>query len=132
MRCANAQCAKELLYLREGSVQLLALEPDFDDQFLQDDGAFAMKPLRSKFFWLCGECSKTHMVKQWTTSGVVLVLRNQKKAGSRPNLITPAPAATTQPPPMLPIVPSLPPMADPLHRSELLVLRRNFLATKTG
>jgi hypothetical protein len=79
MRCANPLCSKELLYLREGSLQLLALEPHPDDQFRQDDGAFAMKPLHSKFFWLCGECSKTHIVKQWTTSGLVLVLRNQKR-----------------------------------------------------
>jgi hypothetical protein len=49
-RCANPQCSKELLYLREGSLQLLELEPDSADQARQDDGAFAMKPLRSKFF----------------------------------------------------------------------------------
>jgi hypothetical protein len=68
-RCANPQCSKELLYLREGSLQLLELEPDSADQDQQDDGEFAMKPLRSKFFWLCGECSKTQVVKRWTTSG---------------------------------------------------------------
>ena len=50
MRCANPHCSKELLYLREGSLQLLELESDSDDQSRQDDGAFAMKPLRSKFF----------------------------------------------------------------------------------
>jgi hypothetical protein len=75
MRCANPQCSKELLYLREGSLQLLELESDSDDPSRQDDGAFAMKPLRSKFFWLCGECSKTHIVKGWTTSGLILMLR---------------------------------------------------------
>jgi hypothetical protein len=123
MRCANPRCSKELLYLREGSLQLLALESDSGEESKQDDGAFAMKELRSRFFWLCGECSKTHIVKQWTTSGLVLVLRNQKTAGSRPNLITPAAVATTQPPPVSLIVPPLPPMGDPLHRSALLVLR---------
>jgi hypothetical protein len=124
MQCANPKCSKELLYLREGSLQLLALEPDSDDQSRQDDGSFAMKPLRSRFFWLCGECSKTHIVKQWTTSGVVLMLRNQKKASL--NLIKPAtlPVSLT----VLPI----PPMGQPLHRSASLVLRRNFLGPKTG
>jgi hypothetical protein len=131
-RCANPQCSRELLYLREGSLQLLAMESEFDDQFPQDDGAFAMKPVRSKFFWLCGECSKTHIIKHWTTSGLLLVQRNQKQAGGRFNLIIPSAAATTQTPPMLRIVPPLPPMADPLRRSELLGLRRNFLGTKTG
>jgi hypothetical protein len=130
-RCANPECSKELLYLREGSLQLLELEPDSADQGWQDDGAFAMKPLRSKFFWLCGECSKTHFVKQWTTSGPVLVVRSQKASGSRPNPITPA-AARTQPLPGSPVVPPLPPMADPLHRSSLLVMQRNYLGPKRG
>ena len=129
-RCANLQCSKELLYLREGSLQLLELESDPDDQSHQDDGAFAMTPLRSKFFWLCGECSKTHIVKRWTTSGLVLVLRNLKKAGSRPNLITPAAVATTQPLPES--ATPLPPTADPIYRSSLLVPRRSFLGPGTG
>jgi hypothetical protein len=124
MQCANPKCSKELLYLREGSLQLLALELDSDDQSRQDDGSFAMKPLRSRFFWLCGECSKTHIVKQWTSSGVVLMLRNQKKASL--NLIKPAalPVSLT----VLPI----PPMGQPLHRSASLVLRRNLLGPKTA
>ena len=132
MRCANPQCSKELLYLREGSLQLLALESDSDEESKRDDGAFAMKPLRSRYFWLCGECSKTHIVKRWTTSGLILVLRNEKTAGSRPNLMNPDAVATRQPPPVSLIVPPLPPMGDPLHRSALLVLPRNFLGPKTG
>jgi hypothetical protein len=84
MRCANPQCSKELLYLREGSLQLLELESDSDDQSRLDDGAFAMKPLRSKFFWLCGECSKTHIVKEWTTSGLILMLRKPEDGWQPP------------------------------------------------
>jgi hypothetical protein len=132
MHCANPKCSKELLYLREGSLQLLALELDSDDQSRQDDGAFAMKPLRTKCFWLCGECSKTYIVKQWTTSGVVLMLRNQKKAGNSLNPIKPAAAAATQPLPVSPSVRPIPPMGQPPHRSASLVLRGNFLGPKTG
>jgi hypothetical protein len=121
MQCANPKCSKELLYLREGSLQLLALESDSDDQSRQDDGAFAMKPLCSRFFWLCGECSQTHIVKRWTTSGPVLMLRNQKKANNTRNLRKPAIAATTQPL----AVPPKPPMGHPLYRSVALVLQRN-------
>ena len=132
MRCANPQCPKELFYLREGSLQLLELEPDSDRQSRLDDGAFAMKPLPSMYFWLCGECAKTHMVKRWTTSGLVLMLRNQKTAGNGSHLIKPAAIATTQPPPVSLIVPPLPLMGDPLHRSALLVLRRNSLGPKTS
>ncbi len=131
MQCANPKCSKELLYLREGSLQLLALESDSDDQSRQDDGAFAMKPRRSRFFWLCGECSKTHIVKQWTSSGVVLMVRNQKKGSNSLNLIKPA-AAATQPLPVSLTVLPIPPMGQPLHRSASLVLQRNFLGPKTG
>ena len=124
MQCANPHCSKELLYLREGSLQLLELESHSDDQFRQDDGPFSMKPLRSRFFWLCGECSKTHRVKRWTTSGLVLVLRNPKTAGGRPNLIAPAAAATMRPlRASLTVLPK-PPTGHPRHQPASLVSRR--------
>jgi hypothetical protein len=112
MGCANPQCSKELLYLREGRLELFDLESHAGDQFRPDDGAFAMKSLPSKFFWLCGECAKTHIVKRWTTSGLVVVFRNRNTTDSRPDLAArPAAAETTPPPPPLPLLtgpPSLP------------------------
>jgi hypothetical protein len=85
-QCANPQCFKELLYLREGRLELLELEPDADDQLRPDDGAFAMRPLPSKCFWLCGECAITYILKRWTASGLVVVLRSQNSADSHPDL----------------------------------------------
>ena len=91
-----------------------------------------MKPRRSKFFWLCGECSKTHIVKQWTTSGPALVLRNQKTAGSRHNLAAPpATAAITRPLPVSLVLPK-PPTGHPLHPPASLVLGGNLLRPKAG
>jgi hypothetical protein len=114
MHCANPQCSKELLYLREGTLRLLELEPQSDSQFRPDDGAFAMRSLPCKYFWLCGECTKTNFVKRWTTSGVVLVSRSLKTAGSDPSLVDrPATAATSLP---LPVSLTVPPMGHPLHR----------------
>jgi hypothetical protein len=84
VQCANPQCSKELLYLREGTLNLLEMESRSDDQFRSDVGAFAMRSVPSKYFWLCGECTKTLIVKRWTTSGLILLLRNQKTAGSHP------------------------------------------------
>jgi hypothetical protein len=132
-RCANLQCSKELLYLREGSLRWLELESDSDDQFPQDDGAFAMKPLRGKFFWLCGECAKTHIVKRWTTSGLVLVLRNQSRAGGHPNLAArPATAVMTRPLPVSRTVLPIPPTGHPLHPPASLALQRSFFGPKAG
>jgi hypothetical protein len=118
MQCANPQCSKEFLYLREGTLELLELESHSDDQLRPDDSAFAMRSLPSKFFWLCGECTKTHIVKRWTTSGLILVLRNRNTADSRPDLAArPAAAETTRPPPLLPTGAPTPPMGHLLTSS---------------
>ena len=85
-QCANPQCFKELLYLREGRLELLELEAHADNPSPSEDGAFAMRPLPSKLFWLCGECTKTHVVKRWTASGLIVGLRNQNTADSNPDL----------------------------------------------
>jgi hypothetical protein len=114
MRCANPQCSKESLYFREGRLELFDLESHAGDQFPPDDGAFAIKSLPSKFFWLCGECAKTHIVKRWTSSGLVLVLRNQKTVESRDGLAARPAAETTRPPPPSPANPPAPPPGHPL------------------
>jgi len=129
MQCANPQCSRELLYLREGTLNLLEMESHSVDQFQSDVSAFAMRSVPSKFFWLCGECTKTLNLKRWTTAGLVLVLRNQKTAGSDP-AAPPATAATTRPLPVPRTVPRMPPMGHPLHRPALLVLRRNPLGPR--
>jgi hypothetical protein len=61
MRCANPHCSKELLYFRAGTLQLLEFQPHSDELSRRDDGAFVIKGLISRFFWLCGDCSKTHI-----------------------------------------------------------------------
>ena len=106
-QCANPQCFKELLYLREGRLELLELEPHADDQLRPDDGAFAMRPLPSKCFWLCGECAITYILKRWTASGLVVVLRNQNAADSHPVLAARAAntGTTTPLPPLRTVVP---------------------------
>ena len=50
MQCANPQCSKELLYLREGTLNLLEMESHSDDRFESDVDAFAMRSVPSKFF----------------------------------------------------------------------------------
>jgi hypothetical protein len=132
-QCANPQCSKELLYFREGTLELLELETQADDRARPDDGAFAMSSLPSRFFWLCGECTKTHILRRWTTSGLILALRSQTMAGCHPTL-TPRPVsgATLRPLPVSLPVSLTPPTEHPLHRPPLRVPRRNFLGPKAG
>jgi len=89
-QCANPQCSEELLYLREGRLALLDMESHANDPPRPDDGAFAMKCVPSKYFWLCRECAEIYILKRWTTSGLVLVHRNQNRIGSRPDLGAPS------------------------------------------
>jgi hypothetical protein len=98
MQCANLPCSKELLYLREGRIELLELESHADDHFRPDDGAFAMNSLPSKYFWLCGECAEIYILERWTTSGLVLVRRHRKTAESHPDLAAPPAIAGTMGP----------------------------------
>jgi hypothetical protein len=77
MQCVNPSCSKELLYLREGRLEQVELESACDEQLQPDDGAFTMRPLPSKFFWLCGGCAVTYIMKRWTTTGLVLAFRKR-------------------------------------------------------
>jgi hypothetical protein len=108
-QCANPQCFKELFYLREGRLELLELAPHADDQLMPEDGAFAMRPLPSRWFWLCGGCATTYVLKRWTASGLVVLLRNQNAADSHADLAgRAANTGTTTPlPPLRIVVPML-------------------------
>jgi hypothetical protein len=50
MQCANPSCSKDLLYLREGRLERVELEPASDDQVQPDGGAFAMRSRPTKSF----------------------------------------------------------------------------------
>jgi hypothetical protein len=78
VRCANPKCSKELLYLRDGTLHMLDLEPQADGRFNPNGGPFATRRSLSKFFWLCGDCSKLFIVKRWTASGLIVALRDEK------------------------------------------------------
>ncbi len=77
VHCANADCSNELLYLRSGTLKLLEME-DPDEQHRGGNSSFEMRFLPKKYFWLCGECAKKYVVKQWTRSGIVLEFRKRQ------------------------------------------------------
>jgi hypothetical protein len=100
MQCANPSCSKDLVYLREGRLELVELEPASDHQVQPDGGAFAMNSIPSKFFWLCGDCAHSHIIKRWTTAGLVLVSRKRHRPdiAETPMRSTVAPAEGRMPP----------------------------------
>jgi hypothetical protein len=121
IQCVNPQCSKDLLYFREGRIELLELESHADDQFRPDHGAFAMNSLPSKYFWLCGECAERYILKRWTTSGLVLALRQRKTAADNPPDLAapPTSAGTTGPLPPLSCASDLDGSKKPLSNSDV-------------
>ena len=88
MQCANPRCCRELLYLREGRLALLDMESHANVPPRPDDGAFAMNCFPSQYFWLCCECAEIYLLKRWTNSGLIVVLRNPNTTGLRADLQT--------------------------------------------
>jgi hypothetical protein len=72
MQCANPDCSTELLYLRSGSLQLLEQHIPADLGSASDDTGFSARIPPRKFFWLCGECTKNFVIRQWTAGGLLL------------------------------------------------------------
>jgi hypothetical protein len=82
MRCANPLCCCDSPYLRGGSLHLLELEMSPDSPTENEDSGFPMRSAPQKFFWLCADCMKVFTPKQWTPTGVLLVLRDKAVTGS--------------------------------------------------
>jgi len=94
--CANLQCSKELLYLREDRSDGFEFESDSDDQSPQDECAFAMKALAASFFGFVGS-AREHVGEAMDNLRPRPGASQPKYGWQPPNLINPAVAATTQP-----------------------------------
>jgi hypothetical protein len=64
-RCANPECGKPLLYLREGSVYC------FEEVDL-GNGSGDPSGHRLNHYWLCGECSANHLLERTTDEHILL------------------------------------------------------------
>ena len=82
MLCANPLCCCDSPYLRDGSLHLLELEVSADPLLERADGGFPMRSSPQRFFWLCADCTKLFTPRRWTSSGVVLVVRDKGAAQS--------------------------------------------------
>lgn len=85
VQCANSSCSCELVYLRSGTLKLLEMQSS-DEQHRSCNSSFQMRFLPKKYFWLCSECAKKYIVKQWTSSGIALEFRKRQNAGTEPTL----------------------------------------------
>jgi hypothetical protein len=68
--CANPNCMKPLLYLREGTVYIFEITDG-------DDSARSHHQLQH--YWLCGECSMDHRLERTAKREVRLVAKQPQR-----------------------------------------------------
>ncbi len=93
MKCANPECSNNLLYLRGGTLRLLELDGPLEKRLLGEPAGFPVFVPRSRYFWLCGDCSKKLVIKRWTNEGLVLESRQTSARGKVESwVVVPRPA----------------------------------------
>lgn len=78
MHCANPECGRAAEDIRFGILRLLEMDVLPDERITGSDAGFPVCAVRSRYFWLCEECSKTLSIKKWTEAGIVLAPRNSR------------------------------------------------------
>lgn len=76
MHCANPECARPADDIRFGTLRLLEMDALPADRITGSDAGFPVCAVSSRYFWLCGECSKTLSIKKWTPAGILLARRD--------------------------------------------------------
>lgn len=71
MNCANPECLEPSHDLLEGRLWRLELEASPEERTLGSEGGFPICSVPTRFFWLCGRCSKRLVIKRWTAGGLV-------------------------------------------------------------
>jgi hypothetical protein len=72
MLCVNPECCSASFDQPGGSLWLMELEMDRDQQANGEDNGFPICTRPTKCFWLCVDCSEKYVLSKWLRSGVVL------------------------------------------------------------
>jgi hypothetical protein len=79
--CANPECGKPMLYLREGSIYCF-------EEIDPGDGSGNPFGHRLKHYWLCGNCSANHLLERTTDKQILLTSRPSLHFIRQPAAIT--------------------------------------------
>ena len=71
MTCANPDCPRTDHDLFQGTLWSLEREASSDERTMGSDGGFPTCSVPTRFFWLCGHCSKRLVIRRWTAEGLV-------------------------------------------------------------
>jgi hypothetical protein len=72
MRCANPNCRAMADELLKGTLRLVEFETPPDDRLLYAGSGFPVCAARTRYFWLCAECSRRFTITKWDSSGAIL------------------------------------------------------------
>ena len=72
MRCANSNCRAAADDILKGTLRMVEFETTPENRILRASGGFPVCSARTRYFWLCAECSRLFTIKKWNSSGVVL------------------------------------------------------------
>lgn len=72
MHCANPKCNAIADDLLKGTLRLVEFETAPDDRILYSSGGFPVCAARTKYFWLCENCSQRFRMARWNSSGLIL------------------------------------------------------------
>ena len=72
MRCANRNCSEMADDLLSGTLTLMEFETAPEERIVYATGGFPVCAARTRYFWLCRECSRLFTIRKWDSSGLVL------------------------------------------------------------
>ena len=70
--CANPNCLKPLLYLREGTIYIF-------EETHEDAEASSRRTHQIEHYWLCGGCSHVYRLERTTSSEVRLTAKQTQR-----------------------------------------------------
>jgi hypothetical protein len=83
-KCANPACSAPFLYLREGKLYQIEMQPEMSSAAEEQKREVAKddrKPARRlEFFWLCGRCARQMTLSFDRGRGVVVVPTRTQRA----------------------------------------------------
>lgn len=89
MLCANPNCRAMADDLMKGILTLVEFETPPDDRISDAAGGFPVCSTRTRYFWLCENCSYNFAIRKWNASGLILEpiyrgMRCESQSGRKP------------------------------------------------
>ena len=81
MQCANPDCNLIAQDLLTGTLRLLELDVPPEKRVIRSEWGFPICSVPSKYFWLCGDCSRFLRMKRWMPEGLILEHRTHQIRG---------------------------------------------------